>query len=85
MNRRSPGNGHDPRVVPFRPRKQPPLRPSIDWRQVLILFVALFVLVAGLGAVFSPTGFGQAEAITALVFALVVTGADLVRRRRGGA
>ncbi|MEI9851724.1 MAG: hypothetical protein WDN24_13760 [Sphingomonas sp.] len=82
MSRHPDGNGNDPRVIPFRPRKPAP-RPPSQWRKSLILFAVLFALVAGLGALFGRGGLDRTELATAFVFALAVTGADILNRRRG--
>jgi antibiotic biosynthesis monooxygenase (ABM) superfamily enzyme len=82
MSRRPTGNGHDPRVVPFRPRPKPP-KPPVPWKQTLMLFVGLLVGVSILRALLGGAAFDLADLIFAFLFAAVISIGDFVRRRRG--
>ena len=81
MTRRPNGDGHDSRVIPFRPRKPEPPRPT-QWGMSLKLFAILFAAGALL-ALMLQGGLGVAELLTPFAFAAVVAGADFYRRRKG--
>jgi polyferredoxin len=76
-----PGNGKDPRVIPFRRREPEPPRRT-EWRMPLKLFAILFIAGAVLTLVLQNS-LAVAELLTAFLFALVVAAADFFRRRKG--